>query len=355
MKAKDLAKLLGVSPATISLVLNNKPGISDSLRKELLQKIEQLGCESMMCSSCREGRAPGETAPEWGGKTIAYLNYQDGDALGDYFFPGVLEGAEVEARDNGYAFSLLHRACHNELSLQELFNKIGNVVGAVVQCAYLTDRVREDIASIDLPFVFIDLCTDDPKVNSVRINNWQGIPELAKMLARKGHEKIGYVYSSEENVEWRQDRRVSFQCSMRDLGLDDNVERLYCVADVPGDPYDYSQLTELFSAETELPTALICENDPMAVRVMNALHELGLRIPEDVSVTGFDDIPISKMTSPRLTTVRNSSQFMGRECIIMLQNLLRLRELGLPHERLEYLLPAEIVERDSVKDLTKDL
>lgn len=355
MKAKDLAKLLGVSPATISLVLNNKPGISDSLRKELLEKIEQMGCESMMCTSCREGRAPGETAPEWGKKTIAYLSYFDSELNGDYFFPSVLEGAEVEARENGYAFSLLHRACHNELTLQELFSKVGNVVGAVVQCPYLTEQVREDIHSIDLPFVFIDLCTDDPKVNSVRINNWQGIPAIAEHLIACGHKHMGYVYSSEENVEWRQDRRVSYQCAMRDRNLTDSIDRLYCVEDVPNDPYDYRQLAELFASEKELPTALVCENDAMAVRVLNALHDIGLRVPEDVSVTGFDDIAVAQMTSPRLTTVRNSGQFMGRECIAMLQNLMRLRDLGLPHERLEYLLPAELIVRDSVKDFSKDL
>lgn len=63
MKAKDLAKKLGVSPATISLVLNNKPGISEALRKSLLEQIQQLGCEGMLSESCREGAAPGGQPP----------------------------------------------------------------------------------------------------------------------------------------------------------------------------------------------------------------------------------------------------------------------------------------------------
>ena len=70
MKAKDLAKKLGVSPATISLVLNNKPGISDSLRQSLLKKIRELDCESMMCESCREGEAPAIASAESGCKSI---------------------------------------------------------------------------------------------------------------------------------------------------------------------------------------------------------------------------------------------------------------------------------------------
>ncbi len=111
MKAKDLAKKLGVSPATISLVLNNKPGISDTLRKSLLRQIQDLGYGQMLCESCREGAAPGQQpapkAPEpYGGgcacKSIAYLIYHEHDYLEDMndpynFFSGVLEGIEAEA------------------------------------------------------------------------------------------------------------------------------------------------------------------------------------------------------------------------------------------------------------------
>lgn len=350
MKAKDLAKLLGVSPATVSLVLNNKPGISDSLRKDLLAKIEKLGCEGMMCSSCREGRGPGETAPQAGKKAIAYLNYQDCGETEDYYFPRVLEGAEVEARESGYAFSLLHRRCHSEASLQELFSKVGNVVGAVVQCSEITEQILSDIHSVEIPFVFIDVPATDAKINSVRVNNWQGIPELVRYLKGKGHREIGYVCCGGK-TESQRDRKVSFQCAMSDCGLEVKQEYMFCSMPPADDLYEHRSLVELFSKVEHMPTALVCDNDRQALRTVNALRQMGLRVPEDVSVTGFDNSPLSKMTSPHLTTVRNSGQFMGRECVMMLQNLFRLKALGFAPSRLEYLLPTELVERDSVRDL----
>ena len=109
MKAKDLAKKLGVSPATISLVLNNKPGISDSLRKTLLEKIQELGHEEMLSQSCRECGAPGaKLSPEpqeerCACKSIAYLMYNhfQEDMNDPYqFFTQVLEGIEYEAWEN---------------------------------------------------------------------------------------------------------------------------------------------------------------------------------------------------------------------------------------------------------------
>lgn len=349
MKAKDLAKLLGVSPATVSLVLNNKPGISDSLRKELLAKIEKLGCESMMCSSCREGKAPGAAQP--GGKrTIAYLNYQDCGGGDGYFFPGVLQGAEVEARESGFAFSLLHRSCHLESSLSQLFEAVGNVVGAVVQCDEITEQILADISSVDIPFVFIDVSAEKPGVNSVRVNNWQGISELLRYLKEKGHREIGYVTSGWESECYR-DRRISFECTMRDLGLELNDKNIFYSTPPDDDLYEHRTLAELFSKAGRLPTALVCANDRQALRAINALREIGLSVPGDVSVTGFDNSPFAQMTSPRLTTVNNSSLFMGRACVIMLQGLLRLKALGFPYSGLEYSLPAEMVERESVKDL----
>lgn len=349
MKAKDLAKLLGVSPATVSLVLNNKPGISDSLRKELLAKIEKLGCEGMMCPSCREGKAPESIQPHGGKKTIAYLNYQDcgGDS---YFFPGVLQGAEVEARDNGFAFSLLHRTCHLESSLSQLFEAVGNVVGAVVQCDAINDQILKDISSIDIPFVFIDVSAEQPGVNSVRVNNWQGLSALLGYLKEKGHREIGYVTTDWESECYR-DRRTSFECTMRDLGLELNEKNIFYSSPPDDDLYEYHTLAQLFSKAEHLPTALVCANDRQALRTINALREIGLSVPEDVSVTGFDNSPFAQMTSPHLTTVNNSSLFMGRACVIMLQGLLRLQSLGLPYSGLEYSLPAELVERNSVKDL----
>ncbi len=354
MKAKDLAKKLGVSPATISLVLNNKPGISDSLRQSLLKKIRELDCESMMCESCREGEAPSSASAENSCKSIAYLSYLDcGDEKDDFsFFPGMLEGAEAEARDNHLNLVVFHMKCQNGATPAELFRRSGNIVGAVVQTDQITEDILQEIREIEVPAVFIDVYDPALAINCVRVDNRQSMHSIVNYLKIRGHRDIGYVSSGWE-FGWQKDRRQSFRCALADLGLEEHRE-FFFRAGVEDDLYDHQKLAQTFSQAKQLPSALVCENDRQALRAVNALHQLGYRVPEDVSVTGFDNNPISKMISPRLTTVKNSSHLMGRACILLLQDLRKLRRAGFPSTLLKYELPAELVIRDSVKDLTAE-
>lgn len=350
MKAKDLAKKLGVSPATISLVLNNKPGISDSLRQSLLEKIRALDCESMMCEACRGGEAPSASPAENGCKSIAYLSYldceDDNDAFG--FYPGVLEGAEMEARDNNLSLTVFHMKCEKGASPAELFQRSGNIVGAVVQAERVTDEILQDIQNVNVPVVFMDVYDPEMMVSCVRVDNRQSMHIITSYLKSCGHTEIGYVYSGWE-MGWQKDRRQCFCRSMNDLGLE-TVPEFFFRAGIDGDLYDCRHLAELFSQAERLPTALVCENDRQGMRTVNALKQLGYRVPEDISVIGFDNNPISKLVSPRLTTVRNSSQLMGRTCIMLLQNLQKLQRSGFSSTLLKYELPTELVIRDSVLD-----
>ncbi len=350
MKAKDLAKKLGVSPATISLVLNNKPGISDPLRKSLLEKIKTLGYEDMLCESCREGNLPAKSASRpQAARTIAYLSYMECGDHDDYFFSGTLEGAEVEARDNGFNFSVLHRNCYPTIPLGELLRQRGNIVGAIVQCSDVTEDILQEIGKVDIPFVFMDVYNFSKKLNCVRVDNFSSMHNMVRYLKERGHKEIGYVYSGWE-TDWQIDRRNGFRCALSALQLEDRPENYFC-AQTGDDLYEHQRLAKLFSSRERLPTALICENDRQAMRAVNALQQIGLRVPEDVSIVGFDNSILSKMTTPKLTTVKNSSHLMGRECVALLQNLLRLEKLGMSPSHLTYELPTELVERDSVRSL----
>ncbi len=353
MKAKDLAKALGVSPATISLVLNNKPGISDSLRASLLEKIQELGCEDMMSEACRSGAKPGERqpAPE-GNPSIAYLSYMDCEEDDvNYFFPGVLEGAEVEARANGFGFSVLHRKCYPDVSLRELLANRGNIVGAIIQGDDITPDVIADTKNVDIPFVFMDVYDASLKLSSVQVDNFESMFKIVDYLKKKGHREIGYVFSGWD-TDWKKNRQGAFRCAAEDMGLPVNSGYFFS-ANTTEDPYETNMLAELFSDGRKLPTALVCENDRQAMRAIRALEKSGKRVPEDVSVVGFDNSPLAKMITPKLTTVRNSSHLMGRECVVLLQNLLRLRKAGIEVSHLTYALPTELIERDSVKDLNE--
>lgn len=350
MKAKELAKKLGVSPATISLVLNNKPGISDSLRESLLKQIQALGCENMMCQSCREGEAPGTQSERPQRESIVYLSYFGCDEWGDSnsFYPGILEGAESEARNRNYDFSVFHMKCQKD-PLEQLLRHCGKVTGFIVQADALTPEIEADLQCRDVPSVFMDIYDPRQEVSSVRVDNLKSMHTIVSYLKEKGHSRIGYVYSGWE-TGWQSNRYFSFRSALRQMGLEYVPSFSFC-SGTGEDLYEFQRLATLFSQAENLPTALVCENDRQALRTINALHQIGLQVPKDVSVVGFDDSAFCNMIHPRLTTVRNSSQLMGRECVMLLENLRRLKELGLPNSQIKYDLPAQLVERDSVRDL----
>lgn len=373
MKAKDLAKKLGVSPATISLVLNNKPGISDSLRKSLLEQIQSLGCGEMLCESCREGAAPGSTAP---GRTspsgtasgstapgagassgqvhtcrsIAYIIYHEHDYMEDMndpynFFSGVLEGIEAEAWEHNYCLIMLHAGRYKKATLEEQLRRAGNVAGVIVHPCTVTDPIKETVRSLSVPCVFMDnYDTGSWQPPSVCVSNRQGMRHILGHLTELGHRRIGYVCSGWESL-LNQERRRCFREVLGDLGMQCADADVFTAGQEVG-IWDCAKLTEDLRRAGSLPTALVCENDRQAWRAIKALQSIGLRVPEDVSVAGFDDGNICTSIEPNITTVHNSPQLMGRQCVLMLKNLLRLKDLG-EEPWLRYELPAALVVRDS--------
>ena len=353
MKAKDLAKKLGVSPATISLVLNNKPGISDSLRHSLLEKIRELGCENMLSSSTAPPRDNQDSSPQ-SRPVIVYLIYTNFDEDNDRFafYPAVLEGAEMEARDSHYNLVVLHMSYQGNRNLKRLVEDTGNAVGAIVQTYHITDAMLADLESLGIPCVFVDTYRPDRNVCSVCVNNEQGIFAAVEYLKNMGHQNLGYVYSGKSNDSLLERRRC-FHQALREYGLADRRENYFTAGDA-AEAEEFDILRELFRSAEHLPTALVAENDRLAWRAMKALQREGLKIPQDISIIGFDDRSICTMVEPNLTSVRNYRHLMGRECVAMLRNLQRNKKLGFHIPSLKLELPTALIPRDSVRDLTKE-
>ena len=356
MKAKELAALLGVSQATISLVLNNKPGLSDGLRKKLVTQIEEMGYGYMLnqnsssaprTRSAGAGQAAASRGTERG--SIVYLSYrrreQDWEDVYS-FYAGVLEGAQQEAREINCNLVIMYRQCEEDL--KEAFARTGHVLGTLVICPIITEEILAELKGLGVPYVFIDAFDPTPIVNSVNVDNRQSFYMIVDYLKKKGHRTLGYVSAHGESSSGEA-RRIAYRCALKDHGLRDHPDYYFDTC-CEADEMDTTELERQLSQVGKLPSALIAENDYEAMRTIHALRRLGVRVPEDVSIVGFDDNPIARVTMPKLTTVRSSRHRIGRECVALILRLRRLAETDTLRLPMKITISTELVERDSVKE-----
>jgi len=257
----------------------------------------------------------------------------------------------MEAREHGYNLMVLHMSCHGNANLRRLVQSGGDAIGAVIQTSNVNEDILDDIRSLDVPCVLVDSYRPEVRISSVSINNEQGVYSAVRHLKEKGHREVGYVYSGWDH-DSQLERRRCFHQALRTYELPDKRE-YYFQAGAGDDLYDPDRLENLLRAAPQLPTAFLAENDRQAWRTIKALERCGYRVPEDISVIGFDNRSICTMVEPNITSIKNYRHLMGRECVIMLQNLHRLRKLGFQDPCLKLELPTELVERDSVRDLNQ--
>ncbi len=344
IKSKELAELLGVSAATMSLVLNHKPGISEELRTSLLERIREMGYGYMIREE-EEGREKGDSVPE---RTIAYVvlsEYHD-DVEEAAFFPKVIEGAEREARKRGYRFTLLHMYGEGGTRLKESINR-EQFMGMLVYAAQISEEMKETLDALEVPYLLIDCFSPVVNVSAVTINNRQGVFEAVRYLYGRGHRKIGYV-SSGRPIFALTERRKCFRYAMEEIGLSE--EPLFCVENAGTGQKAQEYLEELWKDPARVPTAILLENDVMAVVAYRALKNNGIRIPEDVSVIGFDGRSICSMVEPSLTTLRVPRREMGRMLVMLLLQKIELQERSAEPVTVRLEVNTELIEMGSVAD-----
>lgn len=348
IKSKELASLLGVSAATMSLVLNHKPGISEELRNSLLTRIREMGYGYMI----REKEEEKEADPSVQGKTIAYVvlsEYHD-DVEEAAFFPAVIEGAEREARKRGYRFTILHMYGESGTRLKESIGK-EQFAGMLVYAASVSREMKAALDGTEVPYLLIDCFSPSVEASAVTVNNRQGVFTAVNYLYDRGHRKIGYV-SSGRKLCSLVERRKSFHYAMEEIGLVEDP--LFCVEAAGTGTQAQEYLEKLWQNKGRIPTALLVENDVMAISVYRALKNTGRRIPEDVSVIGFDGRSICSIMEPALTTLRVPRRLMGRSLVLLLLQKMELQSHSQERVTVRLELNAELVEMGSVADVVPE-
>ncbi len=288
----DVAKKAGVSPSTVSRVLNDRPGISEETRARVLQAARELGyIPDMSARSLASGRT----------MTLGYIIHPRHTLAPHSFYGEVLMGADEEARRQGYHVVF---AAEGDVRIPNMVQQ--NRVDGLILAG--CDIPRETIVALKLqgiPIVLVDNHVE--KVNSIVIDNVGGAYEATKHLIELGHRRIAFV------CEWFGDlsfaeRFEGYKKALADHGIPFDEDLI--AEGLPRQPRTgYVAAQRLLEKAT--PTAIFAANDLVAAETLRVLRERGLRVPDDVAVVGFDDGEVALHTVPPLSTVRVFRKEMG--------------------------------------------
>lgn len=334
LRAKDVAEMLGVSTATVSLVLNNKPGVGEQKRQEIINKIRELGCDYLL-----------KDIPVAKGN-IGFVVYKTIGKIVDEspFFNYILEGLNSSLSEYGYNLSFVYMNRNTSFEVQELQLRSSDCRGFLI---FGVEMQREDLqVFIDtgLPFVVLDNSFQDSDVDSVAINNFQGISKAMQYAYDMGHREIGYMRCRERITSFLE-RYQAYKNCMKRLGLKVKDEYVWDV--------DYSEQaireeTKKYLLESrEIPTIFIAENDFIACNAVRGIQDQGYKVPEDISVIGFDDRPICQMVIPSLTTVNVPKNAFGSAAAeLLMEKMQNPREYSMKTE-----IGTKLIVRKSVSKL----
>ena len=324
---RDVAREAGVSVATVSRVFNDSGPVNPTTRARIREIARELRY------------APNSAARSLSARRTGTLGVLLPDLHGA-FFSEVIRGIDLAVQRHHH--HLLLSSSHNERSEVAAALRVmrGRVDGIILMSPAVDAETLVAELPDDLPVVLLNCALRDERFDTIEIDNAGGAQAMVGHLLACGHRRVALVGGPPRNHDARE-RRRGYRAALRAAGVEPRAEW-----ELPG---DYSEGAGHRAALALLaldprPTALFAANDAMAVGAMSALREAGMRVPEDVAVTGFDDVPMARYVTPPLTTVRVAISELGARAVDVLMAALT-RDGG--HRRGHDVLPTSLVVRGS--------
>ncbi|HBY92559.1 MAG: LacI family transcriptional regulator [Ardenticatenaceae bacterium] len=323
---KDVARRAGVSTATVSRVLNNKGQVSATARAKVLAAVEALNFKpSRVARNLRVRRTQ-----------LIGLIISD---IQNPFFAWVTRGVEDAAYQNGYSLILCNS--NEDPTRERMYLEVMHaeeVAGVILATTQDTGHDRTLLCG-PIPTVAVDRTIDDLEIDTVVVDNVRGAYEAVAHLLRSGHRRIGLI-AGPPRLSTARERQQGYEQAHNDF-------------DIPVDPAlvrhgnfkqdsGYEHVRDLLTHPKQ-PTALFVANNLMTLGALNAIHELGLRIPDEVAIVGFDDMPWAMSLNPPLTVVAQPHYELGRAAADLLLRRLTDREASAIH----VCLPPTLIIRES--------
>ena len=336
---KDMAEKLGVSTTTVSNVINGK---TSEVSQKTVERVNELLKESGYVPNIN-ARNLAQNYSKIIGVALKGRKDKYENIFADPFHSELLGAIEAVIRANGYFMMIYTSEDINEI--------MGHVAGWNVAGLILIGMLHDDYVRIrsryKRPVVLIDSYTprNVAKYVNIGLEDEEGAYLMTKYLLDCGHRKIAFLADNMEGVDYI--RYTGHQRAFEEYGLPVNLDDLIVIC--PGEGVRQNNMEEIYECSHNY-TAFVCCSDYYAVILMNFLREKGVRIPEDLSITGFDDNLFARIVRPALTTIRQDVSEKGKLAVEYLIRLLDGEKLKETNVR----LPVELVVRDSVKNLNTE-
>lgn len=329
----DIAKRLGISKNSVSLALNNKPGVSNELRNRVIEVACQLNYGGFSINEKSKSKCIIIIVPE----------YLINDT---FFYSEVLWAIEREAKNQGcisITTSITHEAEENLLlpPIPHEMNILGFLVIGIIKENYL-----KKLYDIGFPILTVDILYNNVPVDSIVSANINGAYTATKYLIDNGHRQIGFIgpiFAAQSIFE----RWCGFTQAMLKHNLEPNADYNILGTNTHFQLMDTVDVLEPYLDKiTSYPTAWFCAGDRIAISLINILSKRNIRVPDDISIIGFDDLEVSKMIIPPLTTIKIDKKLMGKLAVDYLINR-KFSEMG----NISINLLGTLIVRESVKSI----
>lgn len=333
MNIKKIAELASVSIATVSRVINNKPGVRDDVRKRVEKIIQDLDFRpNLMARGLvqRRSNVIGLMVPRFDG-----------------YYSERVEAILKVCHENGYGVMIASAQADYEDELDNLsilYEK--HVEGLIFFAAHWTQELNILIRKISekTPVVMVDQVIEELNIPSILQDNYNGSRQAVQYLIECGHRRIAYIAAPPSDPEGKK-RQDAFCDTMKEHGIpvDKRLIRqgLYSIES------GYKEVEKLLDEPGDLPTAIFTANDNMAIGAINCLIKRGFNVPGDISVVGFDDIVVARHFNPALTTVRQDQVAVGTQAAELLLEYVKTKRVRIK----KVILTQELIIRNSVKKL----
>jgi len=325
----DISKSLGIDSSTVSRALNNSNRVTPKTKEKVLAKAEELGYRrNILAANLRKQHSMiiGVVVPK----------------ISDNFFSNVISGIEEVASENGYHVFIAQSLEGLDREIKSLNNLVAYQVDGVLVSISMETKEGKHFSSLEktkMPLVFFDRYLCGEENTTVSIDDEKAAYEATKHLISTGCRNIAHL-AGKQNIKIYTDRLKGYQKALLEEGLKPSENYIITSPLTENDGFEKIQ-----SISKEID-AIFSSNDHAAIGAMKYLKSIGKRIPEDISIIGFSNEPISEYTEPALSTIDQSSIEMGRKACKFLLDRIKNYET---HKNKKLMLKSSLILRGSTK------